>query len=368
VDHIQILKRAAQVVWKYRALWVIGLLLVLAGGGVLNGFNGAPGSPGSADSDSNGYRYHWDHQGWDNLDEFWADAGPVIVGMGAVLLTIIAVAVTIGVVRVVLRYVTRTSLIRMVAQYEVTGEKVSFGGGFKMGWSRASFRLFLISLIVKLPIALATLLVIIPTIALAVISFVDGAGPQIALGIGLILLLIPISLFAGLVGALVGPLIQIAYRIAALEDKGAWAAVKSAFGLIRRNLGATALQWLLLVGLGIAFRIALVPINLLLVLLGVLVGGVPGMLVGGLTSLIGGWPWGVGTGVLVFVPLFIALVVLPNILLSTAATVYHSTVWTLAYRELCAIDEGALIVAEPEAEAEAEAEGEAEPEDEGEAE
>jgi hypothetical protein len=284
----------------------------------------------------------------------------VIAGIGAVLLVLLAVALLIGVVRIVLRYVTRTSLIRMVDQHEVTGETVSVGSGLRMGWSRASFRLFLIGLIVKVPIALATLLVIAPLVTLAVISFVDGSGPRIALGVGLLLLLIPVGLFSGLLGALAGPLIQIAYRMAALEGKGAWDAVKSAFGLIRRNLGPTALQWLLLVGLGIAFRIALVPINLLLVLLGVLIGGVPGALVGGLTGLVGGWPWGLGTGMLVFVPLFIALVALPNILLGTVATVYHSTVWTLTYRELRALDEGALVEVEPEAEGDAETEGEPE--------
>ena len=122
MDHIKILKRAAQVVWKYRALWVIGLLLVLAGGSVMGGLNGsAPGSPGSGDGD--GFYREWDHEGWRNWDDFWSDAGPVVVGMGAVLIAVVSVALVIGLVRVVLRYVTRTSLIRMVAQYETTGEE-----------------------------------------------------------------------------------------------------------------------------------------------------------------------------------------------------------------------------------------------------
>jgi hypothetical protein len=45
-----------------------------------------------------------------------------------------------------------------------------------------------------------------------------------------------------------------------------------------------------------------------------------------------------GVGSLIFAPILIAIVALPNILLGTLATVYHSTVWTLAYRELRTLD------------------------------
>ncbi|MBN1642332.1 MAG: hypothetical protein JXA09_13940 [Anaerolineae bacterium] len=338
MDHIQILKRAAQVVWKYRALWVIGLLLVLAGGGVGGAISGAPGSPGGG-GDGEGTRWERTYEGWHDLDQFWADVGPLVIAIGVVLLVVMGAMLLLGVVRVVLRYVTRTSLIRMVDQYEVTGEEVGGGSGLRMGWSRASFRLFLLNLLIKLPIALVALVLVIPLIALALASFANASGTRIALGVAELLLLIPIVLLAALLGIAVQPLLEIAYRATVLEDIGAWPAVKSAFGLIRRNFGAVALQWLLLVGLGIAWGIALVPINLLLVLLGLMVGGVPGTLVGGLAGLIGGWPWGVGAGSLVFLPLFLALVVLPNIAMSTAATVYHSTVWTLAYREIRALDE-----------------------------
>ena len=120
----------------------------------------------------------------------------------------------------------------------------------------------------------------------------------------------------------------------------AWTAVKSALGLIRRNLGATALQWLLLAGLGIAWRIALVPVNLVLVFVSLLVSGLPALLLAGLSGLIGTWMVALAVGLIVFIPLFLLLVIAPNVALDTLATVFYSTTWTLTYRELVVIDSG----------------------------
>jgi hypothetical protein len=338
VDQIKILKRAFQISWRYRALWLIGLLLVLAGGSVTGFSGGAPGAGANGSEVSGGGRQWQDVP--ERWPEVWREIGPIVMAVAAVVLVVALFAVLVGIARVVLRYITRTSLIQMVDQYEETGEELSVGSGLRLGWSRSSVRLFLISLILKLPIALLMIALIVPAIALAVASFINGSGAWIALGVILILLLIPIGMLGVALGIVVSPWIQVAYRICAIERLGAWEAVRSAFSLIRRNLGPTALQWLLLVGLGISWRIALIPVNLLLVGLAFLIGGIPGALVGGIGGLIGGWPWGLGVGLLAFVPLFILVVAVPNVALDTAATVYHSTVWTLTYRELKAIDVG----------------------------
>jgi len=338
VDQIQILKRAFEISWKYRALWLVGLLLVLAGGGVAS--LNTPGSPGPGPNpEVSGGGNEW--QGLPGeASRVWAAVAAILVIVGLVLLAIIMFFALIGIARVVLRFMMRTSLIQMVNQYEETGEELSVGSGLKLGWSRTSFRLFLIGLLLKLPIALLIVGLIALGIVLAVTSFIIGSGPSIVFGVILILLLIPIAMVGIGLGILISPLIQITYRACAVDGLGVWDAIRSAFGLVGRNLGPTALQWLLLVGLGIAWRVALIPINLLLVALALLIGGVPGAVIGVVGGLIGGWPWGLGAGLLVFVPLFILVVALPNLALDTAATVYHSTVWTLAYRELKVIDVG----------------------------
>jgi len=145
VDQIKILKRAFQISWRYRALWLIGLLLVLAGGGVGGLSGGAPGGGGGAPEASGGGREWRDLP--DQWPEVWREIGPIVIAAGAVLLVLAALVVLVGVTRFVLRYVTRTSLIRMVDQFEETGEELGVGSALKLGWSRASFQLFLVSLI-----------------------------------------------------------------------------------------------------------------------------------------------------------------------------------------------------------------------------
>lgn len=340
MDHIKVIKRAFQITWKYRALWLVGLLLVLAGGGVMTGFSGAPGGGGSGrGSDGSGSNGDWGyHEGFDTFEEAWEVIGPWIVGAAAIIAAVVVVSLLLGVVRVALRYVTRGSLIRMVDRYEETGEEVKVGAAFRLGWNRSAWRMLLISLIVKLPIALLGFVLIVPPIGLSIWSFVGGTGPRIVLGTVLLLLIIPAMLLLGVLSAVVGPFIQMAYRECTLNDLGAWASVKASFGLVRQNVGAVALQWLLLVGLRIALRVALFPVNLVLFMLGLLVAGLPATLLGGLGALLTSWGPGIAIGVLTFVPVFLLVVVLPNVLVNTLATVFHSTVWTLTYRELQAVD------------------------------
>jgi len=342
VNHIEVLKRALHITWKYRALWLIGLLLVLAGGGVTGGFSGA--SSGAASGDDPHWEREWDNwsfqRNYDRFDEMWADIGPYVATVAVALAVLTVAVLVVGVAKVIARYVTRTSLVQMVNQYEESGEQVGFWSGLRRGWSRSAFRLFLISLALKLPLALAMILSAGSLITLGVLSIVTETGPGIALGIALVLLAIPIILVGAVVGAFLGPVTEVAYRTCALKGTGAWEAIRSAFGLIRRNLGATALQWLLLVGLNIAWNILLIPVNVLLVALGLFIGGVPAIALGGLGGLATGSPVGLGLGALAFIPLFVLVLAVPNVLLTTAATIFHSTTWTLAYREIETVDGG----------------------------
>ena len=60
----------------------------------------------------------------------------------------------LGLVVAVARYVAETAVIRMVDEYENTGTKMTVRQGFRIGWSRTSWRLFLINLLVNLPLIL----------------------------------------------------------------------------------------------------------------------------------------------------------------------------------------------------------------------
>jgi MFS family permease len=343
VDHFKILKRALQITWKYRALWLVGLLLVLAGGGVVGGFSGPPGNGDpTVSGDGEAWRDfpYWRSYAEDELDEFWEDFGPIVVTIGIIFLLLVALGIVIGIVKAVLRFVSRTSLIEMVDRYEESGEEIGFWDGLRLGWSRSALRLFLINLTFKLPLVLLTLLIIGTFVALAVTGFVTGSGPGIALGVLFILLIIPVTMVVALIGALLGPVTEVSHRTCVLEERGAWDAIRSGLGLIRDNLGATALQWLLLVGLRIAWAIVLFPVRLIVGMLGFFISGIPALLLGGLVALVTGSPFGFLAGLVAFVPLMILLVGLPELALTTAATIFHSVVWTLTYREFKALNGG----------------------------
>lgn len=350
MDHIKILKRALQITWRYRGLWLIGLLLVLAGGSVIQTAGGSPGGGGSGSGGSGAPEVSGDGEAWEELPEngsedwaeFWEVVVPIIAIVGILILALILVVVLIGIVRAVLRYLTRTSLIEMTNRYEETGEEVGFWSGLRLGWSASAWRLFLINLILKLPLTCIIMLGVGALVLLAVLSFIGG-GPLIALGVMSLLLIIPAGLIAAAVGAILGPVIQIAHRQAVIEKLGAWKAITESVGLIRRHLGAVALQWLLLIGLRIAWGVVMVPVGLVLFMLGLLIGGLPALLVGGLISLLLSWPVGIIIGMLILIPLMFLVIGLPSLALSAAATIYHSVVWTLTFRELQALESDTVL-------------------------
>jgi hypothetical protein len=82
----------------------------------------------------------------------------------------------------------------------------------------------------------------------------------------------------------------------------------------------------------------------LLLLLAAVLAGVPALLAGGLTSLAleGPVPWIVGAAV--GVPIFFLVLVVPMLFLGGLIEVFKSSVWTLTYREVRAL-EGAELEA-----------------------
>lgn len=357
MDHFKILKRAWDIVWKYRALWLIGLVLVLVGGGVGAGFRGGPPNGGSGGGDGSGgsgsgLEWHEPAPDWSTVRE---KVVPIVIAVGVVLLFLFVLLILLGILKLILRWVTRTSLIKMVNTYEETGEQVGFWAGLRLGWSRSAFNLFLANLLLSLLPVLLGILMALVFIALAIVIIVlavsaanaGGGGAVVAavvFGIAAfflaMLMLLPLILIGVLVRVVISLTSEIAFRVCVIERRGAWEAIKEAVGLIRRNLWPVVLQYLLLLGLGIAWGIVLFIVNLPLVFLAFLVAGLPGLIVGGAAGMLLGPIAGVVLGLLLFVPIMIVVIGLPNVVLSTFATVYHSTVWTLTYRELRVLDTG----------------------------
>ena len=262
----------------------------------------------------------------------------ILIGIAIALIVIL---ILVSIVMTIARFVAETAVIRMVDEYEKTGSKPGVRQGFRYGWSRASWRLFLINLLVNLPLFLLVLFFLGLGIGMYLlisqgIEAVTITTIVAGIGIAFLLIFLFIILYAVLL-----LLRHFFWRACALEQVGVIEALRRGYGLVRRNWKNVGLMWLIMIGLGILWAIAgllifilMLPLFVATILGGVIVGGVPTLLVAAISSLfVSGWvPWVIGA--LVGFPLFILIAFSPMILVGAWVQVFKSTVWTLTYREL----------------------------------
>ena len=356
MDPIKILKRAWHILWSYRALWVFGLILALAGAGSSSGNGSNSSSRREANSQSSQQTLPEDmpqtfKEATQEMERLFNE-GMSEVGLPKEdLNTLIWIAVIfvvfsmiLGLIVAVARYVAETAVIRMVDEYENTGSKMTIREGFRIGWSRTSWRLFLINLLVNLPMILAMLLLLGLGITVFM-SFTQGSKEAGMLSIvvsGVILFLV--IFVVAIVSIFLGLLRHFFWRACALENLGVRESLSRGFQMARENWKNIGIMWLVMIGLAIVWAIVsiiaiivTIPVVLVTAVAGALVAVIPVLLAGGLTSIfLSGWlPWIVGA--LFALPLFFTIAFSPWLLLGSWQTVFASTVWTLVYRELKAL-------------------------------
>ncbi len=356
MDPIKILKRAWHILWSYKTLWVFGLILALAGAGSSSGNGSNSGSRREANSQSSQQTLPQDmpqtfKEATQEMERLFND-GMSEVGLPKEdLNTLIWIAVIfivfsmiLGLIVAVARYVAETAVIRMVDEYENTGSKMTIKQGFRIGWSRTSWRLFLINLLVNLPMIL-TMLLLLGLGIMVFMSFTQGGkeAGMASVVISLVILFLVIFVVA-IISIFLGLLRHFFWRACALENLGVRESLSRGFQMARENWKNVGIMWLVMVGLGIVWAIVSIiaiivsiPVVLVTVVAGALVAVIPVLLAGGLTSLfLSGWlPWIVG--VVFALPLFFTIAFSPWLLLGSWQTIFASTVWTLVYRELKAL-------------------------------
>jgi hypothetical protein len=353
MDPVKILKRAWHILWSYRALWVFGLILALAAGGSSGG-SGNSGSSWSGDQQDayqpeslpDALRYLNEEldrifdQTSQQLDISQGDLNTILWIAGIFVLLMIAA----GVVITIARYVSETAVIRMVDEYENTEIKMSVRQGFQIGWSRTSWRLFLIDLIVNLPVILLSGILVFT--GLGVYFAVERGNLTFTsfsviamIGVVFLIIFAVVVLTIGLY-----LLRQFFWRAAALEDLSVRESLSSGWALVRENWKSVGLMWLVMIGLGIAWAIAsiilfiiTIPVLIVTVIIGVIVAIVPALLLVGLFSLFLSTPLAWLFGILFVLPMFFLIVFSPWVLIGSWQAVYTSTVWTLTYREIKAL-------------------------------
>lgn len=318
MDYGKILKRAWYMVWRYRALWVFGAILALTAGG----------------GGSNGFQYTFNREDWPpgvRIDQISPEIANMLVAIGigvAFLILILIIAA------VVARYVSETALIRMVDEHEQTGQQRSVRQGFRTGWSRSAWRLFLIDLLIGLSVAVAFILLFLlaaaPLLLWATgITAARAFGIATTIGLGLLVILLAI-----VVGVILSVLMRFFRRVCVLEQRGVIESIRQGYYLVRPHLKEVAVLWLIMLGLGIGWGILMIPVTLVVLFLGAVIGGLPALLAGVLANLAfgGAVPWIIGLAV--GIPFFILVVAGPLLFLGGLWEVFKSSVWTLTYREL----------------------------------
>jgi hypothetical protein len=340
MDYGKVLKRAWEILWQYRVLWVFGVIVALAAAG-------GPGPQLTFDGGDFDEGPPFGPEGWTRsweLTEVVPQAAEVWAAVAGTILAIVVglacLVVIITVVKTIFLYVAETALIRMVDDFEETGEKRGVREGFRLGWSRTALRLFVIDLLSKLPAMVIVFLLLLLGVGLFALMIVarDAVvlqGITIVAAIGLAFLVILLAIIIALAVSLVRPLI---FRLCAVEEVGVIDSLKQGFAFIRRHITDVVLTWLIMIGLQIGWGLALIPVVLFLLFVGAILGGGLGLLVGGLAGLVatGAVPWILGA--LVGFPIFILVLAAPLTFLNGLAEVYKSSVWTLAYRELRAME------------------------------
>lgn len=331
MNHTKILARAWTMVWHYRVLWLFGFLFALTGGGGTQMFQGGGNSSGSgAPSNGNGGTGQFPRFPIQNID--WNRVLLIAGGVVAVLLVLAVVAS-------VVRYMSETALMASADEIESTGATISLRRGFRLGWSRQAWQLFVTDLVIFLPVALGALALLVAAAmpALLWLTRVVALGVLGTLIMVALELLVIFGLIAlALVLSVVMPYVR---RRVVLAKQGPLAALRQSARLVRASLLDTGLMWLLLAANRIVWSLVSIPVIIALVLLAPVIGGVPAGVVYLASHT---WVWPVIEGV----PLFL-LMLIPSLAFVEGLFEAHvSASWTLTYREVTS-KFGDQLVAQP---------------------
>jgi len=228
----EVLTRAWQITWKYKVLWIFGVLAGCTNGGGGGGGGGNTGySTGPSEFDvppeiRRFFLMMQDFTSWveDNLWLF-------IAIMVLVFLVIILISVFLGTIG-------RLGLIKGSFEAERGAEALAFGELFSTSMPYF-WRVFLLSFL----IGLALFIIIVPIVVIGVLSVVG-----IACLIPIICLLIPVGFVLSIV-------IEQANRAIVLENLGMFDGLKRGWEIARSNIGPLIIMGLMLGGITLVLGI-----------------------------------------------------------------------------------------------------------------
>ena len=365
----KILQRSWQIVWQYRALWILGMILALTAANTIYFGNrqdiqdqpqnlkikftdtftiNLPGDGLTIDlTVPEGERVIFSDGTTERDLRFLTDLANEIrlSDIMAIGIEILILLVLISLISTIARYVAETAVIRMVSETEETGKLLTLRQGFSMGWSVRAVRLFLIDLLVGLVIGGIVAFVL--SLSVGPIILVESLGffPILLTAFGVLGLLIFTGLLLAMISALLSLIMQTVRRACVIDNMGVFASIGTGITMLRHHLKDVGIAWLIWIGIRILWApvslmvaLILLPVLLVFLLAGVVVGVVPAALAAGIASpfVNGVTPWIIG--VIAGLPIFILVMILPLLFVGGWVEIYKSNLWTLTYRELIVME------------------------------
>jgi hypothetical protein len=295
MDFGYVLKRAWKIIWKFKVLWIFG---ILASCGQASGSGGG----------NSGYRFSsQDTNIAPQVQQFFNQLNPAIISI--LVIIAIVVVVVLVVLAILLGTVGRVGLIRGTVKAEQGSERLTFGELWRDGLTYF-WRVFGLNLLIGL-------IVLFALIAIAILGIILSIG---TLGIFLICL-IPLLCLLIPVMWLVSIIIEQANIALVVENLGIVDAIKRGWQVFIDHIGSMIVMGLILI-LGV-------------VVIGGAIIGLPLLAIAAPAAL------GVATGVTenirngIILSVLLFLVYLPVLLvLSGILRAYVSSAWTLTYLRL----------------------------------
>jgi hypothetical protein len=250
-----------------------------------------------------------------------------------IVITMMAVLLTLFVITLVLRYIAETALIIMVNDQQKSNQVHSLREGWSLGFSFAALKLFLIDLVVYALLLMLTPLLFLPAL-LPVIIVINASPIAVSLGLLLMTSLTLLSLAALIVMWIAGLItLQLARRASCLDGLGVLASIWRGLRLMRAQLGGVGVTWLVIVGLDLVYPILVAPIGILLAAVGLAVSGLLALLLGALLSLVLAKATAWTIAIIFGAVLLVLAVAVPMTLLGGMREVFKSSAWTLTFSE-----------------------------------
>lgn len=335
MEYGKVLKRAWEITWRHRVLWIFGVVATIFGAG------NQPGGGGGS-----GLQYAFRGLDMENLWRvlpffgrvpFSPDALPGFQVVGPFILALLGFAFMMGlvflIVGILVRYTSFGAMIDLVNTAEVCDDEgVTFQRGLRTGWRR-----FLPLFAIDILISIATFVLVTILVVLFVVGVLLAVLPAIpffragnllvlvgilwAVGVGLFVVLF--LLFLGLaISAFTTVLRMFAFRASVIEEQNVFDALGRSFTLLRARLWASLVTWVLLALINVVLSVVMIPV--VLVGIGGMIG--PMLAVLRLTRSVFG-------AILVAFPAMLGMALI-SLFIGGLYLVFRSTMWTLAFRAL----------------------------------